>query len=365
VLLLAASCGVSHAAPPTAPNDGSIPVSRVGSESPIRVATVSEQEIARSLRTGARVTFDDLYVSHVLSPVNGRVSAILAPLGAHVRKGDALATINSPDLATALADQDKAHADLIATHHQLQRASELYHAHAGSQRDFESAQDEERKARAELARAQEKVRLLSSRGGNRVTQDFVLLSPIDGEVISRTVTPGMEVQGQLTGGSTPELFTIGRLDPVWVLADVYEQDLARVHLGANARVTLVAYPDRIFQGTIDWISGAVEPATRTTKVRLTIANPDRLLKPDMYATAQIDVPGRHTLAIPRSALLHMADKTIVYVVGQDSSGQSVYQRRPVIVDESEPGSWVPVLHGLKAGERIVTTGAILLSEVSS
>jgi cobalt-zinc-cadmium efflux system membrane fusion protein len=340
-------------------------MARVRNDAPIRTAPVSEQEVDRSIRTGARVAFDDLFVTHVLSPVSGRVSAVLAPLGAHVHKGDALATLNSPDLASAVSDQDKAEADFIAAQHGLRRARELYRAHAGSQRDFESAQDDDRKARAELTRAQEKVRLLSGSGERRVTQDFVLVSPIDGEVVARSVNPGMEIQGQLSGGSTPELFTVGQIDPIWVLADVYEQDIARVRLGARVQISLVAYPDRTFQCALDWISGAVDPATRTTKARCTLANADRLMKPDMYATAQIDVPGRRTLAVPRSAILHMGEKTVVYVVGKDSHGQDAYERRPVIVDEGEAGPWVPVLHGLKAGEHIVTAGAILLSEVTS
>ena len=366
LLLAATACKVSQAASPaTSDDEGSIPLSRVGSNAPIRVAEVAEQEVERSIRTGGVVAFDDLYVSHVLSPVTGRVTSIEAPLGAHVHRGDPLATISSPDLASALSDQDKAHADLIAARHEVERAGELYRAHAGSQRDFQTAQDDFRKARTELARTQEKVTLLSPGAGSRVTQNFILVSPIDGEVMARNVNPGMEVQGQLSGGTTPELFTVGRTDPVWVLADVYEQDLSRVRLGVHVQVSLVAYPGRTIDGYIDWISGAVDPTTRTTKVRCTLANHDRLMKPDMYATVQIDAPGRRTLAVPRGAVLHMGDKTIVYVLGQDRNGQRAYERRPVIVDESGPGPWVPVLHGLKAGEQIVTSGAILLSEVTS
>ena len=122
-----------------------------------------------------------------------------------------------------------------------------------------------------------------------------------------TSTRASKSRGQYSGGATVELFTIGELDKVWVLGDVYEMDLARVHEGAPATVNVVAYPDKVFRGTVDWVSGSLDPNTRTAKVRCTFDNPDKLLRPMMYATVQVSVDQETTLAIPRNALLRLGD----------------------------------------------------------
>ena len=121
---------------------------------------------------------------------------------------------------------------------------ELYEAHAGSQKDFEAAQDNYSKAKAEIERARQKARLFRGGGADAVTQEFVLRAPIEGEVIARNVNPGAEVQGQYSGGTAAELYTVGELDRVWVIADVFEMDLARLKKGANVTIRVVAYPDR-------------------------------------------------------------------------------------------------------------------------
>ncbi len=330
---------------------------------PISVARVGEHRIDRFLTAGGKVAFDDARVTHVMSPVTGRVSSILAPLGARVLEGEPLAIIDSPDLGTALADVDKARADLIAAEHELNRQRALYAAHASSKRDYENAQDAQAKARAEMARAKARAAMLTGRTGPQVSQQFTLRAPLAGEVITRSATPGMEVQGQYGGGTSVELFTIGALGRVWVLIDVYEQDLARVRLGAPVRLTFIAYPGRVFPGIVDWMSGTLDPSTRTAKVRCTLDNTERLLRPEMYATARIETEGRLALAVPRSAVVRVGDQPVVYVATTAADGQTKYERRPVMVDEDQAGEWVPVLHGVAYGEQVVTTGTILLTEL--
>jgi cobalt-zinc-cadmium efflux system membrane fusion protein len=327
----------------------------------IATAPVAEREIGTQIVTSGRVAFDDLHVSHVFSPVTGRITKIEAQLGQKVKKGAALAWIDSPDLGAASADFDKAHADLVAAEHELARQKELFEAHAGTKRDLETAQDNYAKAKAELERARSKARLL--RGGmGDVSQNYVLRSLIDGEIISRTVNPGMEVTGQYSGGGAVELFTVGDLDPVWVLADVFEMDLARVKVGSTVQAKVVSYPEKVFDGTIDFVPGTLDPTTRTAKVRCTIHNAEQLLKPEMYATVTISSPGAKALAVPRTSLLRLGDQVVVFVSsGQTPEGHLRFVRRPVDVDEDEPGEWVPVLHGLEAGESVVTSGAILLA----
>jgi membrane fusion protein, heavy metal efflux system len=328
----------------------------------LAVAPVADQDVGGAVVTSGKVTFDDLRVSHVFSPVTGRVVKIDAQPGQRVKKGASLATIESPDVGNAFSDLAKAHADLTAAEHDFKRQKELFDAHAASQKDFESSQDNYQKAKAELSRAQKKAQLLSRGSADSVTQEYTLRAPIDGEVVSRNMSPGMEVVGQYSQGNALELFTVGELDHVWVLADVFEMDLGRVKKGARVTVRVVTYPSRIFEGVVDWVSGQLDPNTRTAKVRCTIANPERDLKPEMYATVSVSVAERKALAIPRSAMLRLGDQTVVFVeTGSAPNGQIRFERRPVAVDEDEGGDYMPVTHGLERGEKIVTAGAILLA----
>ena len=250
-------------------------------ENTIRVTTAKEEAVHGVVVAGGKIGFDDLKVAHVFSPVTGRVTQILAAPGQRVRRGDALARITSPEVGSAYADVVKAQADRVAADHELTRQQELYAAHAGSRRDLEIAEDNARKARAEFRRAEEKTRLLRSGSVDAVTQEYTLRAPLDGEVIARTnLNPGTEVAGQYSGGNAVELFTIGELDSVWVLADIFEVDLPRVARGARVRVKVIAYPDQSFSGQVDWVADALDPVSRTARVRCVIPNPERALKPE-------------------------------------------------------------------------------------
>jgi len=328
----------------------------------LSVQPVTDQDVGGAVVTSGKVTFDDLLVSHEISPVTGRVIRIEAQPGQRVKKGAPLAVIESPDVGTAFSDLAKAHADLEAAERDYKRQKELFDAHAASQKDYESSLDNFQKAKAELSRAQKKAALLRGGGVDSVTQEYTLRAHIDGEVVARNVSPGMEVQGQYSQGNAVELFTIGSLDHIWVVADVFEMDLGRIKKGARVTVRVVTYPNRIFEGTVDYVSFQLDPTTRTAKMRCTIANPDRDLKPEMYATVSVSVAERKALAIPRSAMLRLGDQTVVFVqTGTAPNGLIRFERRPVAVDEDEGGDYLPVTHGLERGEKIVTSGAILLA----
>jgi len=344
-----------------APDNGASAGPKPSATNPqVTISPVRQEAVGKAIVSSARIVFDENRVSHVFSPVTGRVTQIVAQLGQHVRQGDTLAVLTSPDLGSAASDVNKAQPAVIQTEKELQRQQELYRAHAGPLRDLESAQANHDQAVAELQRAKEKLQLLLKQfRAEKVTQTFTLVSPIDGEVIARQINPGIDVQGMYSGGSTQELYTIGRQDALWVLADVYEQDLGRIKVGAPVEVTTVAYPDLVFKGQVDWISGTLDPAMRTASVRCTLENPNALLKSQMYATVRILTEGTKTLAIPRTAVLHFGEKQIV--IGVDTS-KDRYERRPVIVDENLVGDWVPVIHGLEPGDLVVTRGALLLSE---
>ena len=360
--LCLAACTRREPAPEPRAPAGEVWLSRQQLESQqMRVEVAAEHEVAASLDAPGRIAFDDLRVSHVFSPAAGRVVRIAAAPGQHVRKGDPLLEIESPDVGVALSDLGKAEADLAAASRDLDRQRQLVEAHAGAQKDLDQAQSAYDRARAELSRARQRAGTFRQKGATGVSQRFVLRAPIEGDVIARNANPGTEVQGQTAGASAVELFTIGSVDPVWAYADVYEMDLARVKAGAPVSVRVVAYPDRVFTGRIDWISQALDPASRTARVRCTLRNPARELLPEMYATLTIETPARRSLAIPRSAIIHVGEERVVFVqTGATETGLLKFQRRRVVVEEAENDP-VPVKSGLAAGEAVVVSGGLLLS----
>jgi len=329
----------------------------------VKLAVAREQDVELTVSVGGKVAFDDLKVTHVFSPVGGRVMKVFGQLGQTVAKGAPLAAIASPDVGSAVSDLLKAKADLTAADHEYRRQQELYAAHATAQKDLETAEGSFRKAKAEYDRAQLKSALLKSGSVDEVTQEYTLRRPIAGEIVARSVNPGGEIQGQYSGASNPlELFTIGELDPIWVFADVYEMDLSRIQPGAPVSVRSPLFPNEVFRGKVDWISDALDPVMRTAKVRCSLSNPRRLLKPEMYQIVSISAPAKAILAVPRSAVLRLGDETVVFVAaGQRADGKVVFKRRQVVVNEEETGDLIPVLNGLKAGDTIVVDGAIFLA----
>ena len=330
----------------------------------IQVEIVADQNVDDAILTGGRITLDDLRSGHVFSPVTGRVVKINAQLGQHVKKGDALAVIESPDIGNAVSDVHKAEADLIAAEHDVKRRTELFEQKAGSAADRETSEDNWRKAKAELERARQKQYLLRVGNVDTVTQSYTVSSPIDGEVLLRNINPGIEVQGQYSGGANQELFTIGEIDKVWLIGDLYEIDLSRVHVGTAATMTGLAYPGKTYQGQVDWVSGMLDPSTRTAKVRCTFDNPDKELRPEMYASVKLLVDQKQALAIPRGAVLRLGDYKMAFIRVGEQDGHVRFQRLPVDVDEGqgEAGPWLEVRHGLERGQTVVVNGAILLSQ---
>jgi cobalt-zinc-cadmium efflux system membrane fusion protein len=279
-----------------------------------------------------------------------------------VARGAPLATIESPDLGDALSDLNKAQADLIAAEHDYGRQKTLLEEHAASVATVEHSEDNRRRARAEVERARQKANLFHAGRVDAVNQTYTLTSPIDGEVLARNINPGIEIQGQYGAGSGQELFTVGDLDKVWAVGDVYESDLARVRVGAETAITVLAHDDRVFAGTIDWVSGAFDPATRTARVRCVLDNRDRALTPEMYATMKVSVDPRRALAIPRAALVQLGEYRVVFVERGHADARARFARVPVEVDFTAPGAWLPVTRGVEAGQRVVVNGAAMLQQ---
>jgi len=328
----------------------------------LAVEPVGTRTLAFHLVTAGHVAFDEARVAHVFSPVSGRVTKVLGAFGQRVAKTDPLAVIESPDLGSAWSDLLKARADLTAAEHEFQRQKELFEHRASAERDYETAQDNAQKARAEVDRAQLRLKMLHVSESSSATQEFVLRSPISGEIVNRTATPGLEVQGMLSSASTVvELFTVGDIDPVWIWGDLYERDLAKVHRGQKVTITSVAYPGRQITGAVDFVGNVLDAQTRTAKIRCAVPNRDHVLKPEMYMTLTIELERREMLALPRTAVLRSGDHQTVYVEdGKADDGRTRFRERPVELGEADDG-WVSVTSGLSPGDRVVVSGSILLS----
>jgi cobalt-zinc-cadmium efflux system membrane fusion protein len=364
LVLVACQGGDPAATPPS----GEVWLTELQVQRSLKLEIAGMHEVGTIIPCSGKIVFDELRVAHVLSPVTGIVTRILADPGMAIAKGGRLAMIQSPDLGSTSSDLGKARADLTAAKHEFHRKRDLWEYHAVSKADYELARENYKKARAEEERARKKTRLLKRGDVDAVTQAFTLSSPIEGNVITRSATPGLEVQGSFSGGTPVELFTVGDLQVVWMIADVYQVDLARVKVGQRVTVRVVTYANRVFDGVVEWVSDALDDASRTGKVRCSFANPDHELKPEMYVTASIQTGGRLALAVPRSAILRVSDGSIVFVEKRDErrqplhgpSGQLIFVRTNVIIDEDDQGDYVPVKSGLESGDVIVAGGAIEL-----
>jgi cobalt-zinc-cadmium efflux system membrane fusion protein len=365
ILAMLAACGGGHdeaaAAPAGNPNVALLTKDQIA-QMKVVVENVGMQDVDDTVLASGKVAFDDQKVLHVLSPVTGKAINVIAQLGDRVNKGDPLVVIESPDIGATTADVGKAVANLKAAETNYQRMKELWALKAVSQLDYETAVNAYGQAKAELERAQQKAALFHS--GDVVGQTYTLRSDIAGEVFFKNVATGAEVAGQYTGQNPQELFTIGDAGKVWVLTDVFESDVARVKLGSKVVVNVPSYPGRDFIGTVDWISSALDPTTHATKVRCTFDNGDRALKPEMFATVKISVDVKKAIAIPRSSVIRLGEQLVVFLDrGADKSGKEQFERVPVVVDEGEGSKWLTVDHGLQVGDRVVTSGAVLISDV--
>jgi cobalt-zinc-cadmium efflux system membrane fusion protein len=323
---------------------------------------VAEHAVGGIVRTVGRLTFDDRRVAHIFSPLNGRVTRLLVDPGQRVVAGQTLALIDSPDLGSALSDARKADAALVAADHEFARQKELYGAHAGALRDLETAEANFKTASAERDRARQRAAALYAPDAQGVSQGFQLKSPIAGEVIARTANNGTEVVGQYGQGSAVELFTVGEIDHLWLLADLYELDIFRVAVGSPVEINVPGYPGNPIKARVDWVSGTLDPATRTAKVRCALDNPGRRLKPEMFAQVAIQVEPGRALAVPRGAVIRIGSQTFAFVdLGLRPDGSRRFERRPIQVEDQTDGDLLPVRSGLKAGESLVTQGAMLLA----
>ena len=362
--VLVGGCGEGGKTEAVQPADKNKPAGEANHAPEVRPQIVVEEvqlkPLAGDLSLPGKVQYSEDRYAKVSSPLVGRVVEVRAKLGDKVAAGQVLLSLESADLGAAYSDFVKAESDFQLSKRNYELAKDLYETKAMSKKDLVQAENDFLKAQAEFRRTRERLLALrvpaeeldKPRTERLITSRFDLKSPLAGTVVERNVTVG-----QMVGADpTQVLYTIADLNELQVVAEVYERDLSRVSKGVAVTVTVEAYPDETFSGTIVYVGDVVDPTTRTIKVRCNVTNRDLKLKPEMFARVRLRVgSSRPVLALPKEAVIEVGGQAYVFVQAADGR----YVRRPVVTGTMS-GDTIQIREGLQSGERVVVKGALLL-----
>jgi cobalt-zinc-cadmium efflux system membrane fusion protein len=318
------------------------------------LVTAVEHKAVSALNVTGVVQPDITRAVPVISLAAGRVVEIKARLGDTVEKGQLLLKVRSNDVSGAYQTYIKAENDERLARVQLERAQILYEKGAIAKGALEQADDTEADAKADLAAAADQLHLLGI-DKDHPSGIVDIVAPISGVITDQQVTNAAGVQG-LSG---PNPFTISDLSYVWIICDVYENDLDAVRVGDSADIHLNAHPNQVFQGRVDNILPVLDPTIRTAKVRLEVKNPGQM-RVGMFVTATFygKQPEAHS-AIPASAILHLHDREWVYA----PLGAGHFKRLEVVTGNMLPGNLQEVVSGIKPGDRVVSNALVLQNTV--
>jgi cobalt-zinc-cadmium efflux system membrane fusion protein len=318
----------------------------------IKVEEVKPQALGETLTVTATIRPDADRLAHVAARIEGRITAVPAKLGDKVRAGQTLATLDSVAVGEAHAAWIEAQAELAIAEADFKRAESLNAEEIIPRKDYLRAKADRDKAAAGLRAAADRLRLLggSPNASGTAVSAFAVTAPFAGTVIEKKAT-----LGELASPSEP-LFSVADLSRVWIQADLPESALAKVRIGANAKVTVPAYPNEVFSGRVGHIGASLDKDTRTVAARIEVANADGRLKPEMFATATIEVAGdkREAISLPDAAIVLMDGKPTVFVYAQGA-----YEAVQIEPGERIGGRTV-LKSGLMAGDQVVTSGTYAL-----
>jgi cobalt-zinc-cadmium efflux system membrane fusion protein len=339
-----------NGAPPAAKveKEGDVGLLQVDHPEQFSLVKAAEYMAAPSLKVTGVVSPDVSRTVPVISLASGRVVEIRARLGDAVKKGQVLLRVQSPDISGAFSDYRKAVADEALSEKQFERAKILYDKGAISLNDFQVAEDAEAKAKVDVETSLEHLKVLGldkDHPGGVVD----ILAPISGVITDQQVTAASGIQG--LSASNP--FTISDLSKVWILCDVFENDLSSVHIGEEADIRLNAYPDKVLTGKISNIGPILDPNVRTAKVRVEVDNPTGMMRLGMFVTATFQGQKKERgAAVPATAILHLHDRDWVYV----PAGDKKFRRVEVKAGASLPDKMQEILSGVKPGDQVVSNG---------
>ena len=340
-----------HKEPSPAPPD----TNRQTGTNPVQFVAAARQPIVDELDLSAKVQADPARSFRVFAPASGRVLGIEVKPGDNVRKGEALASIESADAGSAQSELVKAEIEAARAQRAADREKVLLDHGAIAEKDYIDAKAASDSAQSELARAKQHIQIL---GMNvQGTSDHIpLLSPSRGVVLTVGAAAG-EFSKSLDNADP--LLTIADLSTVWIVGDVFEKDIAKVQPGTKAVITVDAFPGRKWSGRIDSVSGALDPVTRTLKVRVALPNPGDKLKPEMFAAIHVDAGTHSAIVVPVSAVIHEGQNTVVFI---ENNGKP--EQKTVTTGRAVDGK-VEIVSGLAEGQNVAENGAELLTEGAS
>jgi cobalt-zinc-cadmium efflux system membrane fusion protein len=319
------------------------------------VATATEHRAPAKLAVTGTVNPDIARTVPVISLASGRIVGIFARLGDAVKKGQLLLKVRSDDISGGFANYQMAVADETLAHIQYDRAQDLYKHGAIALNDMQVAQDTEEKAKVAMDTAAEHLRLLGS-STDHPSGIVDITAPVAGVITDQEVTNAAGVQSL---GTSP--FTISDLSTVWIVCDVYENDLASVHIGDPAEITLNSYPGQVLKGKVSNILPTLDPSLRTGKVRIEVSNPG-MMRIGMFVTATFrGQKDEISSAVPASAILHLHDRDWVYVPTPDKR----FRRVGVVGGDALPGNMQEIKSGLQVGQQLVTNPLALQNEIDN
>ena len=336
----------------------------------ISLGTAEVRALRTEIETTGAVDFDQRRFAHVSPRVGGRVEATLAEVGDHVRSGQVLARVDSIELGKAIGDYLQARARAELARETFEREQSLFADRVSSQQEMLSAQAAAREADAALRGAEEHLHLLGL-SDNQVrtlgydqprASVYEVRAPFAGTVVERHATLGEMVEPQAP------LFQVADLSRVWVWIDIFERDLARVHLGDDVELHVEAFPGSAFEGKLVYLGSRVETESRTARARIEVPNPEGRLRPGMFARVRISDPHAadgeaesvSVLAVPETALQRDGDQFVAYV----ALGDGRFETRKVRTGRKGDG-FVEVLDGLSAGESVAVAGTFVLKSEAS
>ena len=317
----------------------------------IRIDSATISTMNDELKLSGEVNFDENKVVKVYPFSSGQVISVDVSLGDYVKAGQVLATIKSADIAGNYADLAGANSDISIAKRQMENQERLYKNGIGSERDYLEAKENYQKAQSNSGKIKDQIAI---NGGGRTAANgsYVVTAPRSGYVVSKNINPGNFIRND----NNTELFTIGDIQDVWIWANVYETDISRIKRGYLAKVTTLAYPDKLFNGKVDIINNVLDPVTKVMKVKVVIDNKEALLKPEMFANITIEnQEGRKAISIPSGAVISEDGKN--YVIQYKQKCDLKIKEVHILKIQ---GDKTFLTDGMEAGEKLIVGNQILL-----
>lgn len=317
----------------------------------LKIDTAGWRSIDNEVKLTGEVSFDENKVVKVYPFSSGQVQSVTVSLGDYVKAGQTLAVIKSADIAGNYADLSVAGNDVVIAKRAMENADHLFKNGIASEREYIEAKENYNKAVASQQKIQEQIQI---NGGGKTTPNgtYVITAPRNGYVVEKLINPGNFIRND----NNSNLFTIGDIDDVWIWANVFETDIARVKEGFVAKVTTVAYPDSVFVGKVDKVNQVLDPVTKVMKVKIVLPNKGGLLKPEMFANILIcNSERKKGLAVPSSAVISESGRN--YVVLFNSRDDVKVQEVSVM---KSTGGYTFLNSGVSAGQQLITQNQILV-----